>query len=204
MDQEPSLESALSSLEFPKKQARKPRFVRKFDADLLLQENGLPLLNKSARSLKFTSNNKQNLSSLLDFYQVWFHGIDSSLSMQAAIDKTEKIARERRCKVFLETCLIDERRKDTMLDNVLTREEDDVVMDGQDVQENIQDGLEDTVDDLKDLENDKVLNDKQRENRLQKEKALELLALKRRKMLDAFDDDGDDQDDEMNDAPMFL
>jgi hypothetical protein len=60
-------------------------------------------------------------------YQLWLHGIDSTISFDSAIQKVEKLARERRARIYLEEIMREERRVKLGLDVELTREEMDMM-----------------------------------------------------------------------------
>jgi hypothetical protein len=58
-------------------------------------------------------------------YQLWLHGIDSTISFDSAVQKVEKLTRERRARIYLEEIMREERRVKLGLDVELTRDDQD-------------------------------------------------------------------------------
>lgn len=63
-------------------------------------------------------------------YQLWLHGIDSTISFDTAVQKVEKLTRERRAKIYLDELMREERRIKMGLDIELTREDGQEAMGG--------------------------------------------------------------------------
>lgn len=78
----------------------------------LLAPAGLPRLRVRAQSLRFKGKNheKEDLNKLMQFYQTWGHSLYPKLQFPSFITKVEKITREKRAKVFLDTVLGEEKQ----------------------------------------------------------------------------------------------
>lgn len=195
------------------------------------EEEGLPYLaRKSKKFPKLDTSsdaaNQANLANLITTYQLWLHGIDSTLSFDAALIKLEKLTKERRARIYFEELVREERRIKLGLDKQLTRDEDGGV--DAPVTEAIKDRVFTRDDDgtcsLNQLDDEhdlivvedssstpQVSSTQSQEAvalaakiRAKKDEALANLAAKRRTMLAALDDYDDDEDNaNADDTPIF-
>ncbi|BFZ61213.1 chromosome segregation in meiosis-related protein [Saitoella coloradoensis] len=94
--------------------ARKERV--KLNEERLLGPMGLPKLRKDAPTkLKFKGKGHEfrDLSNLLNFYQLWAHGVYPKASFRDFLTMTEKLGHSKRMRVVRAEWIETERRKDT-------------------------------------------------------------------------------------------
>ncbi|KAJ3343120.1 chromosome segregation in meiosis- protein [Gonapodya sp. JEL0774] len=98
-----------------KKKPREP--APKLDAELLLSAKGFPKLRADVDKMKFKAKYSKDedairdLSRLMDFYQIWAHGLYPKFTFADAAERIEKVCHERRMKVHAEEWRKFERRK---------------------------------------------------------------------------------------------
>jgi hypothetical protein len=73
----------------------------------------------------------------MNMYQLWLHGIDSTISFDSAIQKVEKLTRESRARIYLDELMREERRIKLGLDVELTRDDVDFDMDEGEARKNV-------------------------------------------------------------------
>jgi hypothetical protein len=86
----------------PQKAVRKPRIIAKLDAEKLLSAQGLPKLLSDSRKLRFKGKGHEaaDLEKLLSFFQLWGHNLFPKLKFKSFVDRTEKICKEKRTRVW--------------------------------------------------------------------------------------------------------
>lgn len=96
---------------------KRKRAIPKIDAERLLSENGLPKLRREAPKLKFKGkgNEAKDLRKLLDYYQIWAHGMFPKANFRDAAIRVEKVCHERRLRVALSTWQEENRQKEAEL-----------------------------------------------------------------------------------------
>ena len=85
---------------------RKPRKERpKFTAELLLSENGFPLLKQQAPHIRYNGkgHEREDLNKLLRYYQHWMHQLYPKMTFDDGVKRAEKLCHEKRMKVALHT-----------------------------------------------------------------------------------------------------
>ncbi|TPX66029.1 hypothetical protein SpCBS45565_g04747 [Spizellomyces sp. 'palustris'] len=112
---------------------KKREFV-KLDAEKLLGPSGLPRLRHLSSKLTFKGkgHETENLRKLIAFYQIWAHNLFPKLKFASFIERTEKVCRERRMKIFLEAVLQEERRRKTVVTDDQMDSNETAMMDGDD------------------------------------------------------------------------
>ncbi|KXN67867.1 hypothetical protein CONCODRAFT_72655 [Conidiobolus coronatus NRRL 28638] len=74
---------------------KKRRKTTKLDVQLLTRPEGLPWLYENGKKLKFSSSNqRENLKTILSFYQIWAHQLDRSLNFKDFVQKAEKLTKQ--------------------------------------------------------------------------------------------------------------
>ena len=81
----------------------------------LLSHQGLPRLLSTCGKLKFKGKGREqeDLDKLLNFFQLWGHDLFPKLKFQSFIDRTEKICKEKRLRVF-HTAVVQETKRRAM------------------------------------------------------------------------------------------
>ncbi|KNC97301.1 uncharacterized protein SPPG_07230 [Spizellomyces punctatus DAOM BR117] len=110
----------------------KKRELVKLDAEKLLGPSGLPRLRHLSSKLTFKGkgHETENLRKLIAFYQIWAHNLFPKLKFASFIERTEKVCRERRMKIFLEAVLQEERRRKTGITDDQMDSNDTTMMEG--------------------------------------------------------------------------
>ncbi|KAJ3295633.1 hypothetical protein HK104_002438 [Borealophlyctis nickersoniae] len=84
----------------------------KLDAERLLSKKGIPHILGVSRKIKFKGKGHgvEDLEKLMTFYNIWAHNLFPKMNFQDFVQKTEKVCRERRVRIFMQSVLNEYRR----------------------------------------------------------------------------------------------